>query len=82
MRLESESFEDAIRMTISIGGGSDTIACITGGIAQAFYGGDPEHIEREVMAAPGGEGPKAGAPICRRQEGPPVFAAWRCAAGM
>ena len=48
--LESEGFEDAIRKAISIGGDSDTIACITGGIAQAFYGGVPEHIEREVMA--------------------------------
>ena len=36
--LESTDFEDAIRNAISIGGDSDTIACITGGIAQAFYG--------------------------------------------
>jgi ADP-ribosylglycohydrolase len=35
--LESRDFEDAIRMAISIGGGSDTIACIAGGIAQVFY---------------------------------------------
>lgn len=35
--LESESFEDAIRKAISIGGDSDTIACIAGGIAQAYY---------------------------------------------
>ena len=48
--LESEGFEDAIRKAISIGGDSDTIACITGGIAHAFYGGVPEHIEQEVMA--------------------------------
>ena len=37
--LESTDFEDAIRNAISLGGDSDTLACITGGIAQAFYGG-------------------------------------------
>lgn len=36
--LESTSFEDAIRNAISLGGDSDTLACITGGIAQAHYG--------------------------------------------
>jgi len=36
--LDSTSFEDAIRNAISLGGDSDTIACITGGIAQAHYG--------------------------------------------
>ena len=36
--LESDSFEDAIRNAISIGGDSDTIAAITGGIAEAYYG--------------------------------------------
>lgn len=35
--LESESYEDSIRKAISIGGDSDTIACIVGGIAQAYY---------------------------------------------
>jgi ADP-ribosylglycohydrolase len=42
--LESAGFEDAVRKAISLGGDSDTIACITGGIAQAFYGGVPEEI--------------------------------------
>ena len=36
--LESVSFEDAIRNAISIGGDSDTIAAITGSIAEAYYG--------------------------------------------
>lgn len=36
--LESTSFEDAIRNAISIGGDSDTIGAITGGIAEAYYG--------------------------------------------
>lgn len=35
----SEGFEDCIRNCISIGGDSDTIACIAGGLAEAFYGG-------------------------------------------
>jgi len=35
--LESESYEDAIRNAVSVGGDSDTIAAITGGIALAFY---------------------------------------------
>ena len=47
--LESTDFEDAIRNAISIGGDSDTIACITGGIAQAFYGGVPSAIAQPVM---------------------------------
>lgn len=36
--LESESFEDAIRNAISIGGDSDTLAAITGAIAESYYG--------------------------------------------
>ncbi|MFH1353516.1 MAG: ADP-ribosylglycohydrolase family protein, partial [bacterium] len=42
--LESNSFEDAVRKAVSIGGDSDTIACITGGIAQAFYKEIPAEI--------------------------------------
>ena len=45
--LESTSYEDAIRKAISIGGDSDTIACITGGIAEAFYCGVPERIAKQ-----------------------------------
>lgn len=40
--LQSEDFEDAIRNAISIGGDSDTVAAITGGIAEAFYKDIPE----------------------------------------
>ena len=36
--FESNSFEDAIRNAVSIGGDSDTIAAITGGVAEAYYG--------------------------------------------
>lgn len=35
--LDSSNFEDAIRKAISLGGDSDTIACISGAIAHAFY---------------------------------------------
>ena len=40
--FESTSFEDAIRNAISIGGDSDTIAAITGSIAEAYYGADDD----------------------------------------
>ena len=46
--LISESFEDSIRKAIYIGGDSDTLACINGSIAEAFYGGVPENIVEEV----------------------------------
>ncbi len=36
--LESNSYEDAIRNAVSIGGDSDTLAAIVGGIAEAYYG--------------------------------------------
>src|SRR5512143_3697292 len=39
--LESSDYEDAIRNAISLGGDADTLACITGGIAEAHYGGVP-----------------------------------------
>ena len=36
--LESGDYEDAIRKAVALGGDSDTLACITGGIAEAFHG--------------------------------------------
>ncbi len=48
--LDSESYEDAVRNAVSLGGDSDTLACITGGVAEAFYGGIPEEIRAEVEA--------------------------------
>ncbi len=48
--LESTGYEDAIRNAISLGGDSDTIACITGGIAEAFYGGVPEPIRTKGLS--------------------------------
>ena len=46
--LESENFEDAIRNAISIGGDSDTLAAITGSIAEAAYG-IPEDIKNKAI---------------------------------
>lgn len=45
--LESDNFEDAIRKAISIGGDCDTIACITGSIAESYYG-VPEELKNSV----------------------------------
>ena len=42
--LDSEDFESAIRLAISLGGDADTLACITGGIAQAFYRDIPDQF--------------------------------------
>ena len=42
--LESNDFEDAIRKAVSMGGDSDTLACITGSIAEAFYKKIPTHM--------------------------------------
>lgn len=48
--LESENYENSIRLAISLGGDADTLACITGGMAAAFYGGVPKHIAEPVWA--------------------------------
>lgn len=47
--LESTGYEDAVRKAISLGGDADTLACITGGIAEAFYGGVPDAIARQAL---------------------------------
>ncbi len=41
---DSHDFEHAVRLAISLGGDSDTIACITGSIAEAFYKGVPDAL--------------------------------------
>lgn len=48
--LDSTSWEDAVRNAISLGGDSDTLACITGGIAEAFYRDIPLYVLREVRS--------------------------------
>lgn len=47
--LESDDFEDAIRNAISLGGDSDTLAAITGSIAEAYYG-IPQDIREEALS--------------------------------
>ncbi|MCP3851352.1 MAG: ADP-ribosylglycohydrolase family protein [Gammaproteobacteria bacterium] len=46
---ESVDYEDAIRNAVSIGGDSDTLACITGGIAEAFYKKVPDDIKNTAV---------------------------------
>jgi ADP-ribosylglycohydrolase len=46
--LDSFSYEDAVRNAISLGGDSDTLACIAGGIAEAYYGPLPQEILAKV----------------------------------
>ena len=43
--LDSTDFEDAIRKAVSLGGDSDTLACITGAIAEAYYDDIPEEMK-------------------------------------
>ncbi|MDQ2730927.1 MAG: ADP-ribosylglycohydrolase family protein [Armatimonadota bacterium] len=47
--LESDGYEDAVRKAISLGGDSDTLACMAGGIAAAFYGGVPEPVREKAL---------------------------------
>jgi ADP-ribosylglycohydrolase len=48
--LESDDVESAIRLAVSLGGDSDTLACIAGGIAHAFYKIIPREMERGVRS--------------------------------
>ena len=48
--LDSTDFESAIRLAVSLGGDSDTLACITGGIAEAFYKAIPDEIALKIWS--------------------------------
>jgi ADP-ribosylglycohydrolase len=50
--MESDDFESAIRLAVSLGGDSDTIACMTGGIAAAYYGVPQEIINKAIAYLP------------------------------
>lgn len=50
--LDSQSFEDAIRLAVSLGGDSDTIAAITGSIAEAYYGIPDKILEKALNYLP------------------------------
>ena len=47
--LDSTDFESAIRLAVSLGGDADTMATITGSIAEAYYKEVPEEIKKEVL---------------------------------
>ena len=46
--LDAEDFESAVRNAVSMGGDADTMACIAGAIAEAYFGGVPDAIAAEV----------------------------------
>ncbi len=48
--FDSTDFESAIRLAVSLGGDSDTLACITGGIAEAFYKEIPTPIATGIWS--------------------------------
>jgi len=48
--LEAADVEDALRKAVSLGGDADTMACIAGGIAQAYFGGVPAGIRAGTLA--------------------------------
>jgi ADP-ribosylglycohydrolase len=48
--LESNDFESAIRLGVSLGGDTDTLVCITGGIAEAFYKEIPQSIVNKILS--------------------------------
>ncbi|MCQ2207237.1 MAG: ADP-ribosylglycohydrolase family protein [Paludibacteraceae bacterium] len=47
--LDSTDFESAIRLAVSLGGDSDTLTCITGGIAEAFYKSIPTDLAEKAL---------------------------------
>lgn len=49
---KSSDYESAIRLAVSLGGDSDTIACMTGGIAAAYYGIPDWMIEKAIQYLP------------------------------
>lgn len=64
--LESGSYESAVRKAVSIGGDSDTIACMAGGIAHAFYGEIPQPIADKAWALLDGELKKVIEEFCNK----------------
>jgi ADP-ribosylglycohydrolase len=46
--LHAEYFDQAVALAVSIGGDTDTVAAIAGSVAEAFFGGVPEHMASQV----------------------------------
>jgi len=49
--LDADDFEDTLRNAVSLGGDADTLACIAGGIAHAYFGGVPEALANPALAS-------------------------------
>ena len=49
--IDASDFEDTLRNAVSLGGDADTLACIAGGIAHAFYGGVPQDLADRALAS-------------------------------
>lgn len=49
--LEAGGYEDAVRNAVSLGGDSDTLACITGAIAEAYYGPVSQDVVEKVQSS-------------------------------
>ena len=64
--FDSNSYEDAVRKAISLGGDADTLACITGAVAEAYYRGVPSHIAESTLAALDDRLRKVVAQFCER----------------
>lgn len=47
--MDGEDYESVIRLAVSLGGDSDTQACIAGGIAEAYYGSIPKEIIKKAV---------------------------------
>ena len=47
--LDSADWEGAVRNAVSLGGDSDTQACMAGAVAEAFHGGVPDSVRDRVM---------------------------------
>ena len=60
--LDSHDFESAMRLAVSLGGDSDTLACITGGIAAAYYNNIPQTRRTSSILLP-----TTCQPICSKQ---------------
>ncbi len=50
--LEGEDFEDVIRTAVSLGGDCDTLTCIAGSIAEAFYGIPEDLLDECILRVP------------------------------
>jgi ADP-ribosylglycohydrolase len=48
--LDSTDYESAVRLAVSLGGDADTLACIAGAVAHAYYASVPDEIRGEALA--------------------------------